>query len=215
MSTATTTGPALARLAALLADDTRARICLALLDGRAWTAGELARHAGVAPSTASDHLSRLVRGGLLSEERQGRHRYLRLADPAVAQLVEDLAGHAPTPPVPVHSLRVARAGAALAYARTCYDHLAGRLGVLLRERMLARGLVDTTSGLALTPAGRDWLAGVGVPVPSASATRRPCSGTAWTGPSAARTWAARWAPRCASASSTWAGWSAEAAVPSG
>ncbi|MEU1154138.1 winged helix-turn-helix domain-containing protein, partial [Streptomyces sp. NPDC005918] len=67
--------PALASLAALFADETRAACLLALLDGRAWTAGELARHAGVAPSTASEHLGRLVGGGLLAEERQGRHRY--------------------------------------------------------------------------------------------------------------------------------------------
>ncbi|CAD5988323.1 protein of unknown function [Streptomyces sp. KY70] len=70
----------LAALAALLADGTRASFCLALLDGRAWTAGELARYASVAPSTASEHLGRLVAGGLLAEERQGRHRYVRLAD---------------------------------------------------------------------------------------------------------------------------------------
>ncbi|MGN9778330.1 ArsR/SmtB family transcription factor [Micromonospora sp. H33] len=173
MSTAISGGPALARLAALLADDTRARICLALLDGRAWTAGELARLTGVAPSTASDHLTRLVRGGLLAEERQGRHRYVRLAGPSVAQLVEDLAGHAPATPVPVRSLRAARADAALSYARTCYDHLAGRLGVLLREAMLARGLLDATSGLALTPIGHDWLADLAVPAARLRATRRP------------------------------------------
>lgn len=84
--------PRLAALAALLADATRAAFCLALLDGRAWTAGELARYASVAPSTASEHLGKLVAGGLLAEERQGRHRYLRLADERIAHLVEDLAG---------------------------------------------------------------------------------------------------------------------------
>ena len=164
MSSLVEGGPELARLAALLADDTRARMCLALLDGRAWTAGELARLAGVAPSTASDHLSRLVRGGLLAEERQGRHRYLRLAGPVVAQLIEDLAGHAPPARTPVRSLRAARADVALAYARTCYDHLAGRLGVLVRDAMLTRRLLDDTAGLALTPAGRDWLTALAVPV---------------------------------------------------
>lgn len=71
--------PQLAKVAGLLADGTRAAFCLALLDGRAWTAGELARHAGVAPATASEHLHQLVAGGLLAEQRQGRHRYLRLA----------------------------------------------------------------------------------------------------------------------------------------
>ncbi|WP_091095127.1 ArsR/SmtB family transcription factor [Micromonospora citrea] len=173
MTTAATDGRALARLATLLADDTRATICLALLDGRAWTAGELARLAGVAPSTASDHLTRLVRGGLLVEERQGRHRYLRLAGPSVAQLVEDLAGHAPGRPEPARSLRAARAGAALAYARTCYDHLAGRLGVLLRDRLLAQGLLDGVGGLALTPAGLGWLDQLGVPVAPLRSARRP------------------------------------------
>ncbi|CAM5688562.1 hypothetical protein SALBM217S_03200 [Streptomyces griseoloalbus] len=84
---------ALARLAALAADETRAACLLALLDGRAWTAGELARHCGVAASTLSEHLGKLVGGGLLTEERQGRHRYVRLADARVAQLVEDLTAH--------------------------------------------------------------------------------------------------------------------------
>ena len=85
-----TTASDLASLAALLADETRATICLALLDGRAWTAGELATHARVAPSTATEHLHRLVDGGLLVERRQGRHRYVQLADPSVAYLLEDL-----------------------------------------------------------------------------------------------------------------------------
>ncbi|MGC5019119.1 ArsR/SmtB family transcription factor [Micromonospora sp. DT47] len=173
MTAAATDGHRLADLAVLLADGTRASFCLALLDGRAWTAGELARAAGVAPSTASDHLSRLVRGGLLVEERQGRHRYLRLAGPAVAQLIEDLAGHLPPTPRPASSLRAATADAALARARTCYDHLAGRLGVRLRDALLARGLLEAADGLALTAAGREWLAGLGVPVAPLRAGRRP------------------------------------------
>ncbi|MCO1595020.1 winged helix-turn-helix domain-containing protein [Micromonospora sp. RHAY321] len=170
---AVTEGRGMAELAALLADGTRAGICLALLDGRAWTAGELARRAGVAPSTASDHLTRLVRGGLLVEERQGRHRYLRLAGPSVAQLIEGLAGHAPAPPAPTGSLRAATAGAALAYARTCYDHLAGRLGVLMYDALLAHGRLDRASGLTVTPDGWAWAAGLGVPVDVLRAARRP------------------------------------------
>ncbi|OKI81585.1 ArsR/SmtB family transcription factor [Micromonospora sp. CB01531] len=173
MTTTSTDGRSLAGLAALLADRTRASFCLALLDGRAWTAGELARAAGVAPSTASDHLTRLVHGGLLVEERQGRHRYVRLAGPSVAQLIEDLAGHVPAPPVPARTLRAASAGAALAYARTCYDHLAGRLGVLVHDALLDRGVLDRTGGLALTPAGVAWLAGIGVPVEPLRTGRRP------------------------------------------
>ncbi|MEU7714648.1 helix-turn-helix domain-containing protein [Micromonospora chalcea] len=166
-------GRGLAGFAALLADSTRAGFCLTLLDGRAWTAGELARAAGVTASTASDHLTRLVAGGLLVEERQGRHRYVRLAGPAVAQLVEDLAARAPAPDTPPRTLRAASAATALAYARTCYDHLAGRLGVLLHDALLTRGVLDRSGGLALSGAGVSWLAGLGVPVEPLRAARRP------------------------------------------
>ncbi|MFJ9694029.1 ArsR/SmtB family transcription factor [Kitasatospora sp. NPDC101183] len=148
---------ALAETAALLADRTRAAFCLALLDGRAWTAGELARHAGVRPSTASEHLSRLIAGGLLTEERQGRHRYVRLAGPEAATLVETLSSYSPPAPRPT-SLRESTRLTAEARARTCYDHLAGRLGVALADAMIDRGLVATDSGLAVTPTGRAWLA---------------------------------------------------------
>src|SRR5262244_1990593 len=88
-------GEDLAAFASLLADRTRASFCLALLDGRAWTAAELARHAGVAAPTATGHLNLLVAGGLLAEERQGRHRYVRLADADTAELIEKLASMAP------------------------------------------------------------------------------------------------------------------------
>jgi DNA-binding transcriptional ArsR family regulator len=161
------------RLAALLADDTRAGFCLALLDGRAWTAGELARHAGVAASTASEHLNRLLAGGLLVEARQGRHRYLRLAGPEVARLVEDLAGHAAGDEPPARSLRAVTTNAALARARTCYDHVAGRLGVLLLDGMADRGLVDRAAGLSVTPDGRRWLDSLGLDVAGLQATGRP------------------------------------------
>src|SRR5689334_16636346 len=116
--------PGLAALAGLVADETRAACLLALLDGRAWTAGELARHAGVAASTLSEHLGKLVAGGLLAEERQGRHRYVRLADTAAAQLVEDLAARVgPGDPVRPRGLRESSAGAAMARGRCRYDHL--------------------------------------------------------------------------------------------
>jgi DNA-binding transcriptional ArsR family regulator len=160
--------PSLAETAGLFADRTRAAFCLALLDGRAWTAGELARHAGVRPSTASEQLSRLVAGGLLTEERQGRHRYVRLAGPDAAALVEALASYtsdaadaadASSTPRP-RNLRESARLSAEARARTCYDHLAGRLGVALADAMVARGLVATDSGLAVTAAGRSWLADV-------------------------------------------------------
>lgn len=152
--------PPLARLAALLADATRAAFCLALLDGKAWTAGELARHAAVAPSTASAHLTLLVDGGLLTQVRQGRHRYVRLADPAIAQLLEDLASHAERPgdQPPARTLRAATRAKATARARTCYDHLAGGLGVAITDALVRRGLLQAESGFALTDAGVAWFA---------------------------------------------------------
>jgi DNA-binding transcriptional ArsR family regulator len=163
----------LAALTSLLADPTRAGVCLALLDGRAWTAGELARHTGVAASTVSEHLTRLVEGGLLAQERQGRHRYVRLADEAVAHLVESLAAH--VDPVPAHqrprTLRTVHADRALARARTCYDHLAGRLGCAITEAMTRRGLLTQDTGFALTEAGVAWFAQQRIPL--ARGGRRP------------------------------------------
>ncbi|WP_432987864.1 ArsR/SmtB family transcription factor [Dactylosporangium sp. CA-233914] len=151
----------LAALATLLADETRAAMCLALLDGRAWTAGELARHAGVARSTATEHLHRLVGGGLLAQERQGRHRYVRLADASVAHLVEDLAARLEPCGHPGRGLRQAAATEAMKRARTCYDHLAGELGVAVTDAMTERGLLDQRAGFALTDAGLAWLTGDG------------------------------------------------------
>ncbi|MFF2540619.1 MULTISPECIES: helix-turn-helix domain-containing protein [Streptomyces] len=164
-------GPDLAALAGLLADGTRASFCLALLDGRAWTATELARHAGVAASTATEHLNLLVGGGLLAQERQGRHRYVRLADPETAQLIETLASMAPRRGDPPRSLPAVNRSRALARARTCYDHLAGALGVAITEAMTDRGLLDWEQGLTLTGNGTDWLAELGIVL--SAATRRP------------------------------------------
>ncbi|MFE6131690.1 ArsR/SmtB family transcription factor [Streptomyces sp. NPDC056437] len=153
----------LAALAALLADETRASFLLALLDGRAWTAGELARHARVAPSTTSEHLGKLVAGGLLTEERQGRHRYVRLTDDRVAHLVEELAGYtAPGNGPPPRTLRAAGAASAMARGRTCYDHLAGRLGIAVTEAMTARGLLRQDTGFALTSQGVGWFGALGL-----------------------------------------------------
>jgi DNA-binding transcriptional ArsR family regulator len=163
----------LADLARLLADETRATFCLALLDGRAWTAGELARHARVAPSTATEQLHRLIGGGFLVEHRQGRHRYVQLAGPTIAALIEDLSAHLPPPP-PATSLRAATVSAAMARARTCYDHFAGRLGVAIADAMTGAGLLEQASGFALTPAGREWLDGtMGADPDRRPPTKRP------------------------------------------
>ncbi|NYI92842.1 DNA-binding transcriptional ArsR family regulator [Amycolatopsis endophytica] len=160
---------ALAEVAAVLADPSRAAMCLALLDGRAWTVGELARSAGIAPSTASEHVTRLKEAGFVAGVKQGRHRYVRISDPRVAELIEHLAQHAEHRSTAGlrDSLRVRR----LAFARTCYDHLAGTVGVALRDGMVRTGLVDEADGLALTDHGRSVLTGLGVPVPAGG--RRP------------------------------------------
>jgi DNA-binding transcriptional ArsR family regulator len=153
----------LADVAAVLAEPSRATMCLALIDGRAWTVGELARSAAIAPSTASEHVQRLLDTGFVTTVRQGRHRYVRLADQRVAELIERLAEHAtPAPPLGLRSSLQARK---LAYARTCYDHIAGRLGVALRDGMLRAGLIDSRAGLAVTPAGQAVLADLGIELP--------------------------------------------------
>ncbi|MFI1051227.1 helix-turn-helix domain-containing protein [Streptomyces griseoruber] len=165
--------PDLAALAALLADRTRAEFCLALLDGRAWTATELARLAGVAPSTVTSHLNRLVAGGLLAEERKGRNRYVRLADPGIAEMIEALAARSPQHPVPVRSLTAARRHRDLAFARICYDHLAGSLAVAITDAMTAEGFLSWDYGPALTTAGARWMRELGIVDEPAASSHRP------------------------------------------
>jgi DNA-binding transcriptional ArsR family regulator len=157
----------LAEVAAVLADNSRATMCMALIDGRAWTVSELAHAARIAPSTASEHIRTLTDAGFVRSLKQGRHRYIRLADPRVAELIEKLASHAG--PEPPRSLRASVRARRLAHARTCYDHLAGRLGVALRDGMLAEGILSDRDGLAVTQHGRNTLADLGIELPT---TRR-------------------------------------------
>jgi DNA-binding transcriptional ArsR family regulator len=135
----------LAALGSVLGERARARMLLALGDGRALPAGVLASEAGVAASTASQHLGRLVDAGLLAVVPQGRHRYYRLAGPQVAELIEALARVAPA--APVRSLREGTRAHAIRTARTCYDHLAGRLGVSIMQALIAEGAVSGGDGL--------------------------------------------------------------------
>jgi DNA-binding transcriptional ArsR family regulator len=157
-------GEELAGWARMLADGTRATVCLALLDGRAWTATELSKLAKVSRPTISEHLNLLVAGGLLTEVRQGRHRYMKLAGPETAELIEGLAALAPRRTEVANSLSAVSKRDAFARARTCYDHLAGRLGVALADAMTERGLIDWSDGIALTPEGQAWLEDLGVKV---------------------------------------------------
>jgi DNA-binding transcriptional ArsR family regulator len=136
--------PDITQVASLLADGARAKILLALGDNRALPASVLSDEAGVAASTASSHLKKLVEGGMLEMEKHGRHRYYRLAGPHIAELLEALARV--SPPSPVKSLREGTRAQAVRFARTCYDHLAGKLGTELMAAMIERGMIEGGDG---------------------------------------------------------------------
>lgn len=131
--------PDIAASAQLIGDPTRARMLMALLDGRALPMSMLAGEAGVAASTASGHLGKLVDAELLRVRKEGRHRYYALASADVAQALEALARLSPQ--LPIRSLRAGTRANALRAARTCYDHLAGHLGTALMESFVDSGAV--------------------------------------------------------------------------
>ena len=161
--------PDIAMVAKLLGEPARARMLVALMDGSALTATELALEADVTASTASSHLARLQDAGLLSIARQGRHRYFRLAGPEVAQVLEALMGVAPRP----RRLRTGPSDASLRAARVCYDHLAGDRGVRLLSSLKARGHVVGDEHLELTEAGEAFFQRWGLRLSALPGTRRP------------------------------------------
>jgi DNA-binding transcriptional ArsR family regulator len=149
-------GPDIAIVASLVGDPARANMLTALLSGRALTASELSQEAGITPQTASSHLSKLEAGGLIEQEKQGRHRYYRLADPDVGSVLEGLsalaarAGHM--------RVRTGPKDPALRRARICYDHLAGDLGVQMLDSMRQRKLVrQHKQDIELTAEGERFL----------------------------------------------------------
>ena len=151
----------IAAVAALLADPTRACILTALNDGRALPAGELARLARVSPSTASHHLNKLIEHHLLAVEQQGRHRYFRLAGPAIARVLEDLAALAPS--LPVRSLRESEMGRTMRTARMCYNHFAGQFGVALTRALVEQEFLEIVEeGYLVTTRGEEWLERIGI-----------------------------------------------------
>lgn len=151
----------IAPVAAVLADPTRAKMLLALSDGRSLPAGELAQRARVQASTASSHLAKLVESGLLVVVKQGRHRYFRLADSSIIHAIETLASFAPA--APVRSLRESAIGEAIRSARMCYNHLAGRLGVSLSEALVEKHILDAfDEGYIITDDGRLWMHDFGI-----------------------------------------------------
>ena len=173
----------ISEIGALLADRARCRVLMTLNDGRALPASVLADEAGISRSTASSHLGKLTEAGLLSVESHGRHRYYRLAGPHVGELLEVLIRISPAQPV--RSLRDGNRAARLRRARTCYDHLAGQLGVEFMAGALRLGVLEGGDGrfhpesaehdhvrgygsdvdYSLTPRGEEFLADLGVRIP--------------------------------------------------
>lgn len=165
-------GPDIARVGVLIGDPARANMLTALMGGQALTATELAQAAGVTLQTASSHLSRLEDGGMISQRKQGRHRYFTLADGSAGTLLENIMSfaasrghlrHRPGPKDP-----------ALRKARVCYDHLAGDYGVRMLDSFVSRGVIRTDGeNLMITEQGRHEISCVGIDVPALSVGRRP------------------------------------------
>lgn len=165
-------GPDIAMVASLIGDPARANMLTALMSGRALTASELAHHAGITPQTASSHLARLDSGQLIALEKQGRHRYYRLAGPHVAAALESLmglaaqAGHL--------RLRTGPKDPALRRARVCYDHLAGDFGVRMLDAMIMKKLIRASGdALILMQPGERFVAAFGIDLETLEKSRRP------------------------------------------
>lgn len=170
-------GPNFARIAALLADNARAEVLSVLMADRALTATELADVAGVTKQTISFHLAKLVEAGMVTADKQGRHRYFRLAGPDVAELLELLVGV--TFRADQAGLQTGPRDLALRKARVCYDHLAGEVGVLAFEGLLRQDVLQPEGGgVRLTAYGRNWFAGIGIDTAAVAARKRsfcrPC-----------------------------------------
>jgi DNA-binding transcriptional ArsR family regulator len=170
------TGPKIAQVAALVGDPARANILASLMDGRALTASELAYISGVAPQTASGHLAKLSDAQLLAVERQGRNRYFKLASPHVGRMLEGLMVVAQEGPA--RRQHRWRGGDALRTARTCYDHMAGRIAVGIADSLITNAhVVLDDDGGKVTDAGRAFLEGVGIDLAATSKRKvfcRPC-----------------------------------------
>ncbi len=165
-------GPAIATIASLIGDPARASMLSALMGGHELTATELAREGGVAAPTASGHLGRLLQGGLVLATQRGRHRYYRLASPAIADLLETLMTIA-VRPGPART-RPGPRDEAMRRARVCYDHLAGQEGLRLVDGLVASGwLASPDESFALTPEGRRALLSRGIDMAALEGARRP------------------------------------------
>jgi DNA-binding transcriptional ArsR family regulator len=158
--------PSIASTAFLIGDPARAMMLTSLADGRARPASELAFAAGITAQTASAHLAKLLAGGLLTVETEGRHRYYRLAGSHVAEALETLALIGPT--VVPRRVPLSADAQRLRFARCCYDHLAGRLGVALTQALAQHGYIVEASDkrLNVTAAGCQWFRHIGLDIAS-------------------------------------------------
>ena len=154
--------PSFASTANLIADPARAAMLTALLDGRALSAGELACASGITAQTASSHLGKLLEGGLVKVEQQGRHRYYRLAGAQIAEALELLATIQPRPSL--RQRRLSPEGQRLRFCRCCYNHLAGQVGVAVTEALMAKGYLkpEDDKAYAVTPDGARWFEELGI-----------------------------------------------------
>lgn len=159
-------------LGALIGDPARSNMLTALMSGKALTPTELSQEAGITPQTASSHLARLQEGGLLTQVKQGRHRYFSLAGEDVAALLENLMGiasrrgHTRT--------RTGPRDPALRRARVCYDHLAGEMAVRMFDSLSHRGMIQVSGDLiSLSETGNRFMADFGINVDILPVTRRP------------------------------------------
>jgi DNA-binding transcriptional ArsR family regulator len=190
----------LAEIGALMGDGARANIMAALMGGQALTASELAFRAGVTAQTTSGHLAKLTEAGLLSLARQGRHRYYRLASPLVGRMLEAVMAVASVQSPPRYR-PPSRIDDDLRQARTCYDHLAGRLGVALADALTGRGYVELgEDGGGTTKRGEKFLTRWGIDLAEAASLRRsfcrPCLDWSERRPHIAGSLGARLADRC-------------------
>jgi len=165
-------GPNITTIAALIGDPGRANMLTALMSGKALTASELAQEAGVTAQTASAHLAKLLHGGMVAVRKQGRHKYFSLANSHVADLLEQMMGLA------AHNghmrTHTGPKDPAMRFARACYNHLAGEMGVRVYDHMLQNTCLKITgTDLALTPQGRALMQGIGIDLHPLETARRP------------------------------------------
>ena len=166
--------PNLSTVASLVSDPSRAAILTVLMDNRFHSAGELSYMAQIKPQTTSFHLAKMIDANLITADKQGRHRYFRIQSPEVAKIMETLLTL--SPPAKVRSLKQASEDKAIRHARTCYDHIAGTLGVQLTDFFLKKGLIlDNNDEFLLSEAGEFFLTSLGIDISKVRKKRRSFS----------------------------------------